>query len=568
MRRQPPRTERDEIDLYIRTYYSLLRSTGDVRVRAFEEAHIGSESSLHAGAGDPRPDVAAFAYSAARLPECMHAVTRLVLGQSVEHFEMARLSVRGWKRVDTRGRRRALRWDERETLAVFITSASDVDDLIPIVTCYQLEWNKMHELLVDAGIRDGSLAEVAEALGLEDEDLDRLCAALGSDWAAVLPQIALRRCDFRVRLLYGSFAQYQRSAHRWWSEIEPFYLRSDTARRPVYFVSSNTHSFTNLLGGYAREHRDAILSFARQRDPEALARPLEEALEAGDEAGASNILYYLLRGFLHEGDGAPRVGLEEVQDFDRESGIRSIASPGRIDVGAQLFELSQLKPERLDPRVRVAGADLLSQSEAVIVNIDYPLGLAAYHHFSRIAQGIGELRGMYVMGKAATLNARVGDVLIPKSVYDEHSENSYLFRNCFSAEDVQPYMREGTVLDNQKAVTVRSAFLQNRDYMSIYYNRGYTILEMEAGPYLSAVYEVVSPKRHPEDEIVHMSTMIPFDVGFIHYASDTPYSRRQHLLSKSLSYFGVESTYGASIAILRRILESEVARLASPRQPV
>jgi len=32
--RQPPRTTSNEIDLYIRTYYSLLRSSGDVRVRA------------------------------------------------------------------------------------------------------------------------------------------------------------------------------------------------------------------------------------------------------------------------------------------------------------------------------------------------------------------------------------------------------------------------------------------------------------------------------------------------------------------------------------------------------
>ena len=45
-------TTSDEIALYIRTYYSLLRSSGDVRVRAFEEAHLFSRSSLHLGAED------------------------------------------------------------------------------------------------------------------------------------------------------------------------------------------------------------------------------------------------------------------------------------------------------------------------------------------------------------------------------------------------------------------------------------------------------------------------------------------------------------------------------------
>ncbi len=60
-----------------------------------------------------------------------------------------------------------------------------------------------------------------------------------------------------------------------------------------------------------------------------------------------------------------------------------------------------------------------------------------------------------------------------------------------------------------------------------------------------------------------------FDLGVLHYASDTPYSRRQSLLSKSLSFFGVESTYACAIAIVRRIFEQEVALpSASPNHVV
>src|SRR6185503_14690203 len=87
--RQPPRVQSDELDLYIRTYYSLLRSSGDVRVRAFEEAHLYSRSSLHLGAMAPEPDLAAFAYSAARLPDCMPSIRKVVLGQSVRQFQAA-----------------------------------------------------------------------------------------------------------------------------------------------------------------------------------------------------------------------------------------------------------------------------------------------------------------------------------------------------------------------------------------------------------------------------------------------------------------------------------------------
>ena len=120
-------------------------------------------------------------------------------------------------------------------------------------------------------------------------------------------------------------------------------------------------------------------------------------------------------------------------------------------------------------------------------------------------------------------------------------------------------MQHGTVLDNQKALTVRSAFLQNREYMDVFYREGYTVMEMEAGPYLSAAYEIAEPRRHPKDEIVSLVDQSSFELGVIHYASDTPYSRRQSLLSKSLSYFGMESTYGCAIAIARRIFASELA---------
>jgi hypothetical protein len=553
MDRRPPSTTSDEIDLYIRTYYSLLRSSGDVWVRGFEEAHSYSDSSLHPGARSPEPDVAAFAYSAGRLPECFPWIERIVLGQSFEQFEAIGLPARTWQEVRARGRRRAMRWDGGATLAVFFTSVSDIDDLVPILTAYQIEWNKLH-----ARLRGSGTVALDLALGLDAAGVGRLLGALGDGHAACLDRLRARPCDLAVRLLSSSFVEYQTSGHRWWSGIEPRYLAAGR-HRPVYFVSSNTHSLANLLGGYALTRQAEIVDFARAADPEGLRAEVDAALASGERGAVANCLYYLLRAYLTHG-GVLSDRLREVQAFDAESGIETIASPGRIDVSAQIIELARLRPDRLDPRVALPGVDRLAASDAVIINIDYPLGMAAYHHLSRVAQGVGEIRGIYVMGKAATLNGRVGDVSIPKVVYDEHSKNTFLFSNAFAARDVQPFMKVGTVLDNQKAVTVRSAFLQNRKYMSVFYDEGYTILEMEAGPYLSAVYEMVSPARHPDDEIVNL-TGVGFEVGMLHYASDTPYSRRQSLLSKSMSFFGVESTYATAIAIVRRIVERELARL-------
>jgi len=118
----------------------------------------------------------------------------------------------------------------------------------------------------------------------------------------------------------------------------------------------------------------------------------------------------------------------------------------------------------------------------------------------------------------------------------------------------------GTVLDNQKAVTVRGTFLQNLSYMDVFYREGYTDIEMEAGPYLSAVYEMYRPKRHPNNEIVNLYGL-PFDLGILHYASDKPLGKGRNLGVASLSYFGMEPTYAASLAILKRIFRHEIGRL-------
>ena len=52
---------------------------------------------------------------------------------------------------------------------------------------------------------------------------------------------------------------------------------------------------------------------------------------------------------------------------------------------------------------------------------------------------------------------------------------------------------------------------------------------------------------------------LPIDLGIIHYASDTPYTQARTLGARGLSYFGMDSTYASSLAILRRILRLERA---------
>ena len=105
-------------------------------------------------------------------------------------------------------------------------------------------------------------------------------------------------------------------------------------------------------------------------------------------------------------------------------------------------------------------------------------------------------------------------------------------------------------------MTVKSTFLQNREYLDFYYREAYTVVEMEAGPFCNAVYEIADADRYPVGEAVNFSKL-PIDFGIIHYASDTPYTQARTLGARGLSYYGMDSTYASSLAIMRRVFKLE-----------
>jgi len=580
MIRDIPSRANEEIELYMRTYYSLLRSTSDIRVRSLEETHSAMNSSLHVGADDPAPDISAFVYSVMRLPQCLPTVDLLLMGQSDEVFDRRGYpDVEKWQPVTSLSRRRKMFFDGDSTLAAFIASVSDIDDLIPMLTAYQIEWNKLHMRLANTPILrrieahvsgQGPMApdevgEVANVLGISADDFAKLQAAWGSALWPNLLQAGCEQKDMTFRLLAGSRTDYRRATAGWWSTVSQVvdrYLGSDLFYRPVYFVSSNTHSLINLLGGYAGAIEDELAVYLEEVNPENLWHHYQPLKARQDAEELANLLYYGLAKYRRHGDAKTQEKkIEAMYRFHRDRGLLHVENPLYLDVAAQVVELKSLRPESFDQRICIPGLEALQESDAVIFNVDYPLGMAAYQIFTQVAANLGELQGVYFMGKAATLNGQVGDVMIPNVIYDEHSQNTFLFRNCFYAADVAPYLSHGSVFDNQKTVTVRGTFLQNKDFVGVFYQEGYTDIEMEAGPYLSGVYENIYPDRYPVNEIVNLFINAPYDIGVIHYASDTPYSRRQMLLSKSLSYFGVDATYAASIAILRRILSQELENL-------
>jgi hypothetical protein len=557
------RLEDGPITRHIKTYRDLLQR-GPLRLSLLEEGHAKMGSSLHPLASSAEVDVSAFLYSARRLPDCIVRVDRVVMGQTdVALRSSGLIDSSRCRQVQAQSRRRLTLFDGQSTLAAHICSSSDLDDLVPALTCFQMEWNKMHSKLAssDLGLEmaksPGKILESGEeirrCLHLSRDDWDTIRKTWGESWSEKFSAIAAGPKDITVELAFHDPGRYRQAMASWLADFLVHFRDIETEGRPVYFVSSNDHSLANLLSGFAAKNREDIL--AQILKDERLKKRWE-LLKDDDPGFKNNLLYYSMQAHVRSDERYSQV----LRSAEEEVGIRRYEISRFVDLKAQIIEIGRLQPDRMDKRLTVERASSLRDSRALILNVDYPLGLAAYHLLSQLMPNLKDHRGVYVMGKAATMYGRLGDVMIPKVVFDMHSGRLFSFENCFSLRDVRRHLRDSAVFDDQKAVTVKGTFLHNREVMEEFKRDDYNSIEMEAGPYLSAVQESPLGRGQNGETFDHRFEK-GLDFGMLHYASDTPYSQRVSLLSKGLGYEGLEATYACTLAILQRILEKEVLRV-------
>jgi hypothetical protein len=250
----------DEVELYHRTYTTLLRSSGETLLRVLEPSHSAMNSSLHAFAGAEELDLGAFLYALRRLPAQIWRAHVIIMGQEVEPFVRAGIGrIDEWSPVEAPARRR--RWFDSGdgTMAVLLASTSDLDDLIPTLVAYQIEWNKLYAMLRGSERPDGEdpdPVDCAEAFGGAEEDWLRVNESWPEGLGAFLREVRDRRLNLRIRMLGGSQTGYARMTRRWWSPVAGTLTEQGLLERPMYFISSNTHSNVNLVTGTAGAHED------------------------------------------------------------------------------------------------------------------------------------------------------------------------------------------------------------------------------------------------------------------------------------------------------------------------
>ena len=259
-------------------------------------------------------------------------------------------------------------------------------------------------------------AACAAALGGAESDWERLFEALGATLA-----------DVRDALARPARPDARRQRGRLRADDAPLVApgaarRSPSSASPTARSTSSPRTRTRWPtcspASRARTRSEVVALDRRARGRRTCARSSSASASTG-RAGRGRT--------SSTTPGATRSSRAATRSARRAS--RTSRATTALRVSAQVMPLERLQPELFDPRLGdVDARRARRRAEGVIVNIEYPLGLAAYNILREITTASDTLRGVYVLGKAATLNAAVGDVMISSVIHDEHSRLDVLAR--------------------------------------------------------------------------------------------------------------------------------------------
>ena len=349
-----------QVSRYQHSYQQSLHTHSEIKLETILREYQRVGSSLHRGADSDEVITSAFLYACNRLPDCLPVVDDIVVASSIQALQGHGLAqdITSWTQVFAEKRRRMAFFDGQNKLVLLVTSLSDLDDVIPGLCAYQIEWNKMHQRLA----ADGLAAELAggrikasavhsrlrQALGLNRADYDALKQLWGRDWDAKIAAISAATKDFRVRILPLLEDDFRGLSRQWWQAVLQKFAGRDITNRPVYVVTSNNHSLVNLVLGFAQRHKERIRDFARDNCGEEF-RSAMRRLEVEDPLTCRNLLYLAQTDLLTQDQALTRAK----EEMEAASGILRTNPLPPLLAEAQLIELNKLDPKSLDPRLKL-----------------------------------------------------------------------------------------------------------------------------------------------------------------------------------------------------------------------
>ncbi|MFA6518913.1 MAG: hypothetical protein WCV93_04690 [Candidatus Shapirobacteria bacterium] len=503
--------------------YQLLDSGNFFPLSNLFPTYVEISPSLHRLLSGSEVDFAALNYAIDRLPPQIFETEKVIFGQEDADFLKAKIyNLDRWATVSAKSRRRQYRFHPGEkTLLVYLASDSDLEDFINTLISLSLEAKK---------IIDHRLSCPPPLLPYQ-------------------PHLT-KLLEIQLQLLNRTPEKYDQIAKNWVDSVISQSLVFGLTQAPIYLVSSNLHSLVNIIGGYVRQVQDQIFITTVANHPD-LSSLWQEVKYGANPIRTNDFLYYASSIYFSENP----LETKAKDDYEFSLGIRNVSPKSALPSRVQIIPVSAIANTRqLDAHLSLTNPEKIRQSQAYIINYDYPLGQAAFYLLSELIASLSKTKGIYVIGKAAILSGEVGDIQIPSVVLDEKSGNIFHSGNIFNQE-FQYQGIQCQILRDQKAVCVYGTYLENQEQLNNYISNGYNIVEMESGPYLMALLKQIGLDHQSVfDQAVDYSCL-PLDFGIINYASDNPLTK--NLGEGSMAIRGIEPAYLASLAVVQRIIDLE-----------
>ncbi|MDP4011153.1 MAG: hypothetical protein Q8P72_02885, partial [Candidatus Roizmanbacteria bacterium] len=462
-------------------YRSMLKSTGEFAIDQILDGYKNMKPSLHKYADTDQIDIEAFMYAFLRLPKIIHEAQVVVVAQIAESFRREGHDLDVWEEVDAPARRRKMYFNGEKMLAAYINSVTDLDDMVGLLTAFSIEWNKIHHKLqdFDQELTNANAHEIQELIGVDTDNWKRLNRIWDVETMERLSLIKSKRMNFSIKLIRGHYVDYKKAAQRWFEYIVEHTQHKDLRNRPVYFISSNTHSIVNNLTGWVTQIEPELISYIETHKTKKFIAYWKQ-IEKGEHDGSrENFLWYILKKYEVD---HPEVRKKR-EAYEKEMGIDFIEAKYYLDIDAQVFPLRAILNSSLAGKLQ-HDLSYLEQSDALVLNIDYPLGSGAYMVLSTILHNLNNPKGVYILGKASFLKGNLGDIGLPTQIFDTYTNNTYKLGNAFT-KDYFKMFKSGDIVETQKVVSTKGTLPHPADVINQYFENGYTIIEMEDGPYLN-----------------------------------------------------------------------------------
>jgi hypothetical protein len=512
---------------------------GLVKIRDLMEGYRGLRSILHPGGHQEEIDFEALYYVLPRLPEDITSTSALFLSEDLpEMYRKVREQVRASSR---RAKKREFYGIlPGKSLILLRDGMTDTVDLITKLCIYACEASKLRDRLVDSPIA-ADLARLAMVQPTSDEEKalrDRL--PFSSREMAALDRLfgknLLRRL-YEITVQYGDLAVYVKRADNrysaiasemWLTQIRELLNQAVPVADPgleVQIISSNTHSVTNCLSSWSRDHAEEVLDWARQSSPESLrvSHPTDR-------------LYVATREYLkaHPDKAAERAAAH------RQQGIFSSEDTCFTGIEVSLIDTQRLSG-RVDPDVDLGKGG----ARRLLVNIDYAYGQQAEAIIRNLILLFGRsIRGISVFGKSGGIVGNRGDILLPDRLILQSTDELYPIPNI---DLTAAHLKEagfGRGVHQGTLLTVLGTIMQNREMLH-YYRLFWSVIgmEMEGSYYLREILRARSRGTLRDDVALR----------FVYYTSDTPLDPAATLATKLSVDEGVGAVYAITRAVLRRI---------------